>query len=250
MPSIRGQIAVVFGASSGIGRATALAFAAEGAAVAVAARRGALVEDLAREIEASGGKAVAGEADVTDRASVDDFLAKAVQQWSRVDVMVNAAGINIKQRRMDELNDERWHNVLGINLTGAFNTTQAVLPQMRTQHGGLIIQISSVSGRYADMSGAAYQASKHGVVGLLYGTMAEERANGIRTTVIMPGVVDTPLLAGRPVPPSQELLEHALQPEDIAQGCIFLAGLPPRSYVPELIMLPSTLQMPGNIVVS
>ena len=250
MPAIEGQVVVVFGASSGIGRATAQAFAAEGARVLVAARRRSVVEELARELEAAGHEALGVEADVTDRAAIDRAIARAVERWGRVDVMVNAAGVNIKQRRMDQLTAELWQSVLTTNLNGAFNTTQAVLDQMRGQGGGLVVQVSSVSGMYADMSGGAYQASKHGVVGLLYATMAEERQNGIRATSIMPGVVDTPLLAGRPVPPSPEIMAQVMQPEDVAQGCIFLASLPPRTYVPELVMLPSTLQMPGNIVVT
>jgi NAD(P)-dependent dehydrogenase (short-subunit alcohol dehydrogenase family) len=250
VPDLGGQVVVVFGASSGIGRATALAFAAEGASVVAAARRGALVEELAREIEGTGGRALAMEADVVDRSTVDAVIAQTVEQLRRVDVMVNAAGVNIKQRRMDELTEQSWNGLLATNLTGAFNTTQAALVPMRAQRGGVIIQIGSVSGRYGDMSGAAYQASKHGVVGLMYATMAEERHNGIRATAIMPGLVDTPLLRGRPVPPKQEVLDQSLQPEDIAQGCIFLAGLPPRNYVPELIMLPATLQMVGNTIVT
>jgi serine 3-dehydrogenase (NADP+) len=119
---------------------------------------------------------------------------------------------------------------------------------MRSQGGGLIIHIGSVSGRWADFSGAAYQASKHGLVGLAQATMIEERENGIRVSVVFPGLCDTPLLKLRKSPPSPETLAKAMQPEDIASACLFIAKLPARTYVPELIMMPGALQCAGQSV--
>ena len=246
MGSVDGQVVLVFGASSGIGRATATLFAQGGASVAVAARRGSTLAELAADLAVQGYTALALPTDVSFRDQVDRAVATTVERFGRVDVLVNAAGLNTQHRRMSDLSQGDWERIVGINLTGAFNTTQAVLPAMRAQGGGLIVQFSSVSGRWGDMSGPAYQASKHGVVGLCQATMVEERLNGIRVTAILPGLVDTPILQNRLVPPSRETLDRALQPEDLAQACVFLATLPARAYIPELIMMPPQLQVVGQ----
>ncbi len=249
MGRLDGQTAVVFGGNSGIGLATAHAFARAGAGVVIAARREQAVRDAAAQVAGDGAAAFGLVADVSVRAQVDAVIAAAVERFGRIDVLVNAAGTNITQRRMAELTEEGWSGLLRINLDGAFHTTQAALGPMRERGGGLIVQISSVSGRWGDLSGAAYQASKHGIVGLCYATMVEERANGMRVTALLPGLVDTPLVARRPQPPSRELLDQAMQPEDVAEACVFLATLPARTYVPELLMLPGALQYVGSTIV-
>jgi NAD(P)-dependent dehydrogenase (short-subunit alcohol dehydrogenase family) len=249
MGRLAGQVAVVFGGNSGIGLASARALAGEGAAVIVAARREPQVHEAVASIRDEGGEARGVAADVTVRAQVDHVISEAIREHGRIDILMNAAGTNIQQRRLDVLTEDDWNSLLTINLTGAFNTLQAVLPQMRSQGGGLIIQVASVSGRWGDLSGAAYQASKHGIVGLCYATMVEERTHGIRATALLPGLCATPLLERRPVPPSPETMRQAMQPEDIAQACVFLAGLPPRTYVPELMLLPGALQFVGNTIV-
>jgi NAD(P)-dependent dehydrogenase (short-subunit alcohol dehydrogenase family) len=131
--------------------------------------------------------------------------------------------------------------MLATNLTGAFYCTQAALPIMRAQGGGLILYLATGAVQRPDLSGVAYQASKHGMVGLAHGTMQEEKARGIRTTVIFPGLTDTPLVLKRPTPTPPEVMAHALQPEDVAEACLFVASLPPRAHVPELVLLPSRL---------
>jgi NADP-dependent 3-hydroxy acid dehydrogenase YdfG len=241
-----GQVVLIFGASSGIGRATATGFAEAGASVAVAARRGSTLAELAAEIGASGHTALALPTDVGHRDQVDRAVAATIARFGRIDVLVNAAGLNTQHRWISDLQQAEWDRVLMTNLTGAFNTTQAVLPQMRAQGGGLIVQFSSVSGRWGDLSGAAYQASKHGIVGICQATMVEERLNGIRVTVILPGLVDTPMPMNRLTPPSREIMDQVLQPEDVAMGCLFLASLPARTYIPELIMMPPALQVVGQ----
>ena len=246
MGALDGQVVLIFGASSGIGRAAAFAFAEAGAAVSVAARRGSALAELAAEIATSGHQALALPTDVSHRDQVDRAVASTIERFGRIDVVVNAAGLNTQHRRIADLVQAEWDRILTTNLTGAFNTTQAVLPHMRGRGGGLIIQFSSVSGRWGDLSGAAYQASKHGIVGICQATMVEERHNGIRVTAILPGLVDTPMPMRRLKPPSREILDKAMQPEDIAMGCLFLATLPARTYVPELIMMPPALQVVGQ----
>lgn len=246
MGTLDGQVVLIFGASSGIGRAAAVAFAEAGAAVALAARRGSQLAELAAELGTSGHQALALPTDVGHRDQVDRAVAATVERFGRIDVMVNAAGLNTQQRRISDLSQGDWDHVLTVNLTGAFNTTQAVLPHLRAQGGGLILQFSSVSGRWGDLSGAAYQASKHGIVGLCQATMVEERLNGIRVTAILPGLVDTPMPMRRLEPPDRDVLDKALQPEDVAMACVFLATLPARTYIPELIMMPPRLQVVGQ----
>lgn len=249
MGTLEQRVALVFGASSGIGRATALAFANEGTAVAVAARRVSALATLAAEIEAVGGRALAIPVDVSDRAQVDRAVNLTLSRFGDLHIVVNSAGDNTLVRRMEVLQQSEWDRLLAVNLTGAFNTTQVPLAHMRSRRDGLIVQVSSVSGRWADVSGAAYQASKHGVIGLCQATMFEERQNGIRVTAILPGLVETPLPKRRPNPPPQSVFDQAMQPEDIALACIFLASLPTRTYVPELIMMPGALQCIGQTIV-
>jgi NAD(P)-dependent dehydrogenase (short-subunit alcohol dehydrogenase family) len=246
MGKLEGQVGIVVGASSGMGRASALAFAAEGARVVVAARRQAEIDALVAEVKGAGGEAIARVADVAKRADVDAVVQTAITRFGRVDVLVNCAGVNTRDRQLARLDQAGWDRIIGINLTGAFNCTQAVLPRMREQKGGLIIHVGSISGLWGDFSGAAYQASKHGLVGLANGTMMEERLNGIRVTVIYPGLCDTPILNNRPVPPTREQRDLMMQPEDIAQACVFAASLPPRTYVSDLVLMPGALQCNGH----
>lgn len=245
MGVLSGQGALVFGASSGIGRATAVALARAGAAVVVAARTGPALEQVAAQIRSEGGRADAVVVDVAVREQVDAAVDRVRALWDALDIVVNAAGTNVPRRRLDVLSQADWDELIRVNLSGAFHTIQAALPPMRDRRSGLIVQVSSVSGRWGDTSGAAYQASKHGVIGLCQATMFEERRNGIRVTAVLPGLTDTPILQRRSEPPPRSVLDQALQPEDVAAACVFLASLPARSYVPELIMLPPQLQCVG-----
>lgn len=127
------------------------------------------------------------------------------------------------------------------NLTGAYHCTRTVLPVMRRQHSGLILYVASATVKYPDLSGVSYQASKHGLVGLAHGTFQEEKGNGIRTSVLFPGFTDTPLALKRPAPTPAETLARALKPDDVAAACLFVASLPPRVCVPELVLLPTEL---------
>ena len=230
---LAGQRALVTGASSGMGRATARLFAQEGAEVVLVARREPELRALAEEI-GPGARVCA--VDLTDRAAT---LA-ALQPLGRVDVAVHAAGTNIRGRALTVLDPADWDTMVETNLTAAYNLTHALLPAMRAG-GGLIVYVSSGAVQRPDQSGVAYQATKHALVRLAHGAMQEEKANGIRTTVIFPGLTDTPLVLKRPVPTPPEVMAKALQPEDVAQACLCVASLPARAHVPELILMPAGL---------
>ena len=241
MEMLSGKIAIIAGASSGMGAATAQLFAAQGATVVLGARSAGALEKLAGEINAAGGKALAVPTDATDRAAAQSLVDAAVEHYGRVDTLINSVGTNLKQRALTVLDPADWDMMLSVNLSAAYNLTRAVLPQMRSQGQGLIVHFSSGAVQKPDVSGVAYQATKHGVAGLAYGTMEEEKENGIRVTVIFPGLCNTPLVEKRPTPTPPEVLAKALEPEDVARAALLVASLPPRAYVPDMRLLPSQL---------
>lgn len=236
--SLDGQIAVIVGASSGMGRATAVSYAEAGASVVVAARSGEKLDALVAEI---GDRALACQTDVQDVAHVEALIQTTKERFGRIDILVYATGTNIPDRSLDNLTHDTWQMMIGTNLTGAFNCTKAVLPVMQEQKAGLIIYLSSGCVQSPDVSGVSYQASKHGLTGLAHGTFKEEQKNGIRTTIIFPGLCDTPLVLQRPVPTPPEVVAKALQPQDVADACLFVASMPSRTRIPELVLLPSEL---------
>ena len=237
---LRDRVILVAGASSGMGRATAIALADSGARLVLASRNDRALNILVDEITNTPGRALAVPTDVTDRKAVERLVEATLAEYGKVDAAVITAGTNIRRRTIDELTAESWANMLAVNLTASFNITQAVVPAMR-ERGGQLVYVSSSAAKKPDASGVAYQATKAGLVGLAHGTMEEERKHGIRTTVIFPGLTDTPLVEKRPTPTPPDVLARALQPEDVAAACVFVLRLPPRAYVPELLLYPSQL---------
>jgi NAD(P)-dependent dehydrogenase (short-subunit alcohol dehydrogenase family) len=235
--ALDGRVALVAGASSGIGLATALAFADAGAQVHAAARRVDAIE------AAAGDRVVAHALDVGDREAITQ-LAKRLTDAGPLHALVVAAGINIKRRRFEETSQEDWDRVLATNLTGAFDLVRALLPALRETRGDVVF-IGSVSGSWTDRSGAAYQASKAGLLALARAAAFDEQ-HAVRFTTVAPGVVDTPILENRPQVPDAEMRAQMLMPEDVAAACVFAVSLPPRAYVPELTILPTALQALGR----
>jgi NADP-dependent 3-hydroxy acid dehydrogenase YdfG len=234
------KTALVVGASSGMGRATASALAAEGARVMAAARRIERLRTWQDEMRGRGAEVDSRMVDVTDRARVDRLIAETLDRFGAIDLMVYAAGTNIPERSMELLTEQTWDMMIATNLTGAFHCTKAVLPSMRNAESGLIIYISSIAAHLFDAaSGASYQASKAGLAGLAHATRLEEKKNGIRTSLLLPGLCRTDLMQKRPTPPPKEILDLALEPEDVAQAVVAIASLPPRAVVPEMELLPS-----------
>ncbi|HKA49307.1 MAG TPA: SDR family NAD(P)-dependent oxidoreductase [Candidatus Dormibacteraeota bacterium] len=238
MTDLVGRRALVTGASSGIGLATALALARAGAEVHGAARRLQTMERV------SLGLFTAHRADVTSPTDMSAVVAK-VSAGGPLDVAVFNAGTNVPERRLEQLTSESWNMLLATNLSSAFYGLRSVLPVMR-RPGGLAVFVSSVSGAWPDASGPAYQAAKAGVVAMVRAAAAEELDSGVRFTTILPGAVDTPIMDRRPQPPDAAMRRRMLRPEDVAAICVFLAGLPDRVHVPELTVLPAGLQALGR----
>ncbi len=238
---LEGKSVIVVGASSGMGRATAETLHRAGCQVMAAARRTDRLEELRNSLTNAAGVIRIRETDARDRGQVELLIEETTAAFGTVDVLIYATGINIPDRALTALPPETWDDMIATNLSGAFHCTQAVLPVMRKAQSGLIIYLSSGAVQAPDVSGVAYQATKHGLTGLAHGTRVEEKSNGIRTTVIYPGLCDTEILNQRPTPTPREVLDLSLDPQDIADAVKFVASLDPRAVVPELQLLPSRL---------
>ena len=238
MAALDGRTALVTGASSGIGLATALALADAGAHVHAAARRPELIEEAA-----AGRDVVAHHLDVTDRAAVDALAARLAAEGP-LHALVAAAGTNLRARRLEQLTPAAFDDLIAVNLTGAFNVVSALLEPLRETRGDVVL-IGSVSGSWPDRSGATYQATKAAVQAFARGAAFDEE-HGVRFTTIMPGLVDTAILDNRPEPPSAEVRARMLHPDDVAAACLFAVSLPARAHIPELTILPTGLQALGR----
>ncbi len=237
---LKNKIAWVTGAGSGIGRAAAVALAQEGATVIVSGRREGPLEEVAAEIKAAGGTAIVKAADLTNAAAAAKIADEIRTQFKRLDILVNNAGVNIAKRSMEQLDAEGADQVLDGNLSNAFYCVIAALPMMRAQKDGILIHTASMAGRsIGPLSGAAYAAAKHGVVALSHSINCEECVNGIRSTVVCPGEVATPILDKRPVPVSAEDRARMLQSEDVADLIRYVATLPAHICLNEVWITPT-----------
>src|SRR4051812_11158378 len=234
-------VAIVTGAGSGVGRATVLKFAAEGWHVALIGRRTeALAETIALVPAAQRRRLFAAPCDLGKAEAVDATAKKIIERFARIDVLVNAAGNNIPRRSLSELSRADYTAVMDANVNGVLYLVQAFLPAMRTQGSGTVVNVGSEAGKQASAkAGAAYVVSKFGLTGLTQTINAEERPNGIRACCIFPGDIDTPLLNKRPTPPLAEARARMMQPEDIADCVWFVATLPARATVEEILIRPS-----------
>jgi len=243
MSAFAGKVVWMTGAGTGIGKAGALMFAQEGAAVALIGRRRDKLDEVAAEIKAIGGKAAVEALDVADREKVGKAGERLLKRLGRVDILVNNAGLNVVNRRLNEITAEDWDYILAVNLTGAFNMVQAAMPTMRNQKDGLIINIASTAAkRVSGVAGIAYSASKFGMLGMSLSLTQETWQFGIRACCLCPDDVNTPIMARRKVKYPPEVLEQFIQPEDLAETMRFVALMPRRTSIPEMLIYPTNVR--------
>ena len=242
---IKDKVVIITGASSGIGYATALSLAKEGAKLVVGARRTDRLDDLVKEIEKIGGQVLSQKLDVTKKSNCDDLVNTAIKKWGKVDVIINNAGLMplsfIKNLKVDE-----WDQMVDVNIKGVLYCTAAVLPHMREAKSGHVINISSVAGRIVFPAGSVYCATKHAVTAFSEGLRQElSPRNNIRVTTIDPGVVSTELTNTITDESLEKFVEtskqmEALKAEDIASAIIFAISAPNHVSVNEILVRPTT----------
>lgn len=240
MPKLAGKAAWVTGAGSGIGEAAALGLAAEGATIVLTGRRRAPLEHVAGRIGEDGGTTHVQLADLTDARQVQAVGAFIRSTLGRLDILVNNAGLNILDRHWDRLTPQGIDELVHGNLSQALYCVTVALPMMRAQKDGLLIHTASMAGRFiGGFSGPIYSAAKHGVVAMSHSINMEECINGIRSTVMLPGEVATPILDKRPNPVSTEERTRMVQPEDCADLIRYIACLPRHVVINEVMISPT-----------
>ena len=241
MQDLRGKVAWVTGAGTGIGEAGAIALAQQGMTVVLTGRRRDALDGVAQRIHAAGaGKAQVEPADLTKASAVKTVVDVIQRELGRLDVVVNNAGANIPQRAWRALTPEGIDALIGGNLLSAFYVVQAALPVLRQQAGGLFIHTASWAGRFiGPVSGPGYTAAKHGMVAMSHTINLEECMHGIRSCVVCPGEVATPILKNRPIPETAETMRRMLQPEDMGELIAFIARQPVHVCINEVLVSPT-----------
>ena len=241
---LKGKIAWITGAGTGIGQAGAVSLARAGMEVVLSGRRRENLEETAALVEKTGKVPVIEELDVADSESVSEVVARIEERFQRLDVAVLSAGINVKNRSWKEVDTDGWDSVVDIDLNGAFYCCRSVLPIMRRQKEGLIVNVASWAGvRVSKLTGPAYTAAKHGMVAMSESLNMEEAINGIRSCALCPGEVATPILENRPVKVTDEEKAVMLQGEDMGERILFLAQLDKRVCLNQLVISPTANRM-------
>lgn len=242
---LNGKVAMITGASAGIGEATAIALAAEGAKVALVARRGDRLAALAQRIAAAGGEALAIVADITDDTQIQTLVDQTKTTWGQIDILVNNAGIALLGE-IAKSDPADWRRMLDLNLLALMNLTHAVLPILQAQGAGHIVNISSVAGRTVRVGIGGYNVSKWGVNAFSEVLRQEVSAQNIRVTVIEPGMVNTEINDNIRDPIAKQRSEERrksitpLESEDIAAAIVYAVTQPTRVNVNEILIRPTT----------
>ena len=237
MRDLKGKVAWVTGAGTGIGEGGAVALADAGMHVVLSGRRTEKLEEVAARCQ---GRASIEPLDVADKDAVDAVVQRILAAHGRIDVMVVSAGINVKNRNWHNVTLEDWDSVIRIDLDGAFYCCKAVLPTMKEQGEGLIINISSWAGKHVSIvTGPAYTAAKHAMNAMNESLNMEACMCGVRATAICPGEVATPILDNRPIPVSQEDRDMMVQSDDCGEVIRFLAELPEHVCINDLTISPT-----------
>ena len=240
--TIEGKVVVITGASSGLGEATARLLSAQGACVALGARRFDRIQTLANELKASGGKVIAIATDVTQCDQVKRLVDAAVQAFGRIDVMINNAGL-MPHSPLERLKIDDWNRMIDVNIKGVLYGIAAALPHMKRQKAGHVINLSSVAGHKVRPGSAVYAATKHAVLALSEGLRMEVKPYNIRTTVISPGAVATELPNSITEPDVAEsvrkMYEIAIPAESFARAVAFAISQPEEMDVNEILFRPT-----------
>lgn len=239
MIDLTNKAVVITGGGTGIGAGIARELATAGCRVMIGGRRAEPLRELAQSVQSSEPVRFA-QLDVADDASIREFFRQAREQLGEIDILVNSAGINIQNRSIAAMEPADWDHVLRVNATGAYRCMLEVLPAMRQRRDGVVINISSISGKRAiQLGGVVYCASKFAMTALGTAVSNEVRLEGVRVTNVYPGEVNTPILDKRPTPVSQEHKSAILQPEDVAALVATICRLPARAHVPEVVIKPT-----------
>jgi len=249
MSTFAGKVAWITGGGTGIGRAGALALARLGVTVVVSGRSDKTLKETAELVKKAGGKVEIRKLDVADKKAAARTAQAIEKKHGRIDILVNSAGTNVPNRSWEALTVEAWESVVRTNLDGMFYCCLAVLPGMRKRRDGLVINISSWFGKVVlPAAGPSYTASKFGAGGMTETINAEEGRNGIRACTICPGEVATPILLKRPIVPPKDEQDRMLQEEDLGRTIAFVASMPTRVCVNEIIISPSHNRFYGSRV--
>ena len=240
MGSLNGKVAIITGAGSGIGRATALAFAREGADLVIVGRRAAPLEDVAKEVHSFGRTAVVHSVDLEDGEAAAAVADVAIKNFGKVDILVNNAGHSSKGRSVLHIGKDEWESVFKINVEAVFRLTQTAVRDMVKRGEGTVITVSSIGAiTPGPLGGAAYCSAKAASYAMMRNMNEDLRDKGIRSCTILPGEVDTPIMNGRPLPPSEEARSTMMHPEDVAAAILLCAALPHRTQLSEIRLLPT-----------
>ncbi len=229
---LENHVAIITGSGRGIGRATALAFAKEGADIVLAARTETEIASVAGEIEKLGRRALAIPTDVQLKSDVDKLVTSTLETFGKVDILVNNAGVAI-HNPIHKIREEDWDLTMAVNLKGVFLCTQAVFSHMCEQKYGHIVNVSSISGKFGHVNGGSYCASKFAVIGFTETTNNEGKRHGVKASVVCPGPVDTKMRRDNH---PDDVIENLTQPEDVADLILFLVSQSPRAHTLETVI--------------
>jgi len=245
--NIEGKVVVITGASSGLGEATAWHLSEQGASVALAARRTNRIESLANDIKDNGGNAIAVTADVTDRDQVKQLVDQAVEEFGKIDVIINNAGL-MPFAPLERLNIDEWDQMIDVNIKGVLYGIAAALPYMKEQESGHIINVSSVAGHKVNPGGTVYCATKHAVRAISEGLRQEVKPYNLRTTIISPGAVDTELPDSSRDEDMKENMnefyeEYAIPTDSFARAVAYAISQPEEVDINEILYRPTNQEM-------